>query len=64
MISSGILLADRTCISPENYGFDVYAVDLKQFKRGTNIVGKIRLVSGTGWFFRLYTKYKFRKCLK
>jgi hypothetical protein len=63
LISGGSLLEDRTCLSPENYGFDIYGVDLRKFNRGPGIIGKIRIVSGTSWIFKTYVKIKYRKCL-
>lgn len=63
LISSGILIEDRTCLSPENYGFDIYRVNLRQFGKGPQLMGSIRLISGTSWIFRTYVKYKYRKCL-
>lgn len=63
MIGSSELLKDRTVLSPENYGFDIYSVDLRQFSKGPRPIGTIRFVSGTGWLFRLKTKFKYRKCL-
>ena len=63
LIGSGELIKDRTCLSPENWGFDIYGVDLRQFKKGPNILGSIRFVSGTSWIFTIMTKFKYRKCL-
>lgn len=63
LISSGKLIEDRTCLSPENYGFDIYGVNLKEFNKGPGILGKIRIVSGTSWIFKKYVKFKYRKSL-
>lgn len=63
LISSGALIEDRTCLSPENYGFDIYKVDLRRFGKGPVILGSVRLISGKGWIFRTYVKYKYRRCL-
>lgn len=51
---------DRICLSPENYGFDIYATDLKKFNEGLERLGGVRFVSGTSWFFKLYTKWKYK----
>ena len=56
------VLNDRgICVSPENYGFDVYAIDLAQFQKGLEIIGRVRFVSGTGWWFKFKTNWKYRK---
>jgi len=60
VISSGKLLDDRVCLSPENYGFDIYEVDLKEFWKGPEIIGSIRFVSGNSYIFRLLTKLKYK----
>ncbi len=60
VISSGRLLNDRVCLSPENYGFDIYDVDLKEFWKGPEIIGSIRFVSGNSLIFRLITKFKYK----
>lgn len=60
VISSGKLLDDRICLSPENYGFDIYEVDMKEFWKGPDILGSIRFISGNSWVFRLITKFKFK----
>ena len=57
---SGELIKDRTCLSPENYGFDIYGINLKEFEKGPTILGQIRIVSGTGWLFRHYIKFKYK----
>ena len=59
VIKSGKLLEDRTCLSPENYGFDIYTVDKKDPIRGPQVLGSIRFVSGTGFLFRFLTKLRF-----
>ena len=60
LISSGRLLDDRICLSPENYGFDVYGVNLKEFWKGPEILGTVRFVSGNSWLFRFITKRKYK----
>jgi len=54
------VLNDRGIVlSPENMGFDVYAIDIKQFQKGLEFVRGVRFVSGSGWWFRLKTKFKY-----
>jgi hypothetical protein len=62
IINSGILLNERTLCSPENYGFSIYAVDLKHLSDGLDLKGDIRFISGKSWFFkwRVRRKYKNR----
>ena len=60
VIGSGKLLEDKLCISPENYGFDLYLVDLREFWKGPDKIGTIRFVSGNSWVFRLIVKFKFK----
>lgn len=60
VIGLGILLEDRTCLSPENYGFDIYSVNINEFWKGPFVVGHIRFVSGTSWLFKFITKRRFR----
>lgn len=56
------VLNDRgICVSPENFGFDIYAIELAQFQKGLDIIGKIRFISGNSWWFKLITKLKYRK---
>ena len=52
VIDSGLLLKDRTVLSPENYGFDIYSTDLKEMWRGPEIKANIIFISGRGWLFR------------
>jgi hypothetical protein len=60
LISSGRLLDDRICLSPENYGFDVYGVNLKEFWKGPEVLGTVRFVSSNSWLFRFITKRKYK----
>lgn len=60
VIGSGKLLEDKVCISPENYGFDIYLVDLREFWKGPDKIGTIRFVSGNSWIFRQIVKFKFK----
>lgn len=59
LIMSGDLLRERTCLSPENYGFDLYAVNLKEPTKGPDIIGKVRFISGNSWLFKWKTKLKY-----
>ncbi len=60
MIADDRILDDRTCLSPENYGFDIYAIDVREFSKGPEKLGSIRFISGNSWLFRLYTKWKYK----
>lgn len=59
LIMSGELLKERTCLSPENYGFDLYAINLKEPTKGPDIIGRVRFISGNSWFFKWKTKLKY-----
>ena len=65
LINSGRLLEDRTTLSPENYGFDIYAVNTytSELWKGPGIIGRIRFVSGTSWWFKFKTKRKYKNVL-
>lgn len=60
LIANDKILEDRICLSPENYGFDVYSVDYKDFWKGPNIIGSVRFISGNSWLFRTYVKWKYK----
>ena len=59
-ILSYFITENRTCVSPENYGFDVYAVNIRELYKGPEIIGSVRFVSGTSWFFKWKTKRKYK----
>ena len=59
LINSGELIKDRTCLSPENYGFDIYSTDIRELWKGPELKGRIRFVSGTSWFFKWLTRRKY-----
>ncbi len=60
VIDSGLLLNERTILSPENYGFDIYATTLTELWKGPEVKATIRFVSGHGWLFRWLVKRKFK----
>ena len=60
LIADPRILEDRTCVSPENYGFDIYAIDPKEFSKGPETIGRVRFVSGNSWFFRILMKWKYK----
>lgn len=60
LIGSGELIKPRICVSPENYGFDIYGVNIKELWKGPDILGQVRFVSGTSWFFKFKTKRKYK----
>ena len=59
LISSGKLLEDRVCLSPENWGFNVFWTNPKELEKGPDILGKVRFISGKSWLFKLKTKLKY-----
>ena len=60
LLGSGVLIRDRVCVSPENYGFDIYCIDLKEFKKGPDLLGQVRFISGNSWIFKFLTKRKYK----
>lgn len=60
LIGSGDLTKDRTILSPENYGFDIYATNVRELWKGPEIIGSIRFVSGTSWLFRFIVSKKYK----
>jgi len=63
LINSGELIKERTIISPENYGFDIYGTNLKELWKGPDIIGRVRFISSNSWFFKIKTRLKYRKRL-
>lgn len=59
MDPKGYLLRDRTCISPQMYGFDIYVQDPLQPWIGPEIISEIRFISGKNrfWKTRISKKY-------
>ena len=60
VINSGELLKDRTTLSPENYGFNIYATNLRELWKGPEIISSIKFISGHGWLFRWLVKWKYK----
>lgn len=60
LIISGELLRERTCLSPENYGFNIYSVNLKDPQKGPEVIGKIRFISSNSWFFKWKVRRKYK----
>lgn len=60
MISDSKVLEDRTCLSPENFGFDIYATDQSKFREGVERIGGVRFITGNSWIFRMYVKWKYK----
>ena len=60
LIQSGELIKERTLVSPENYGFDIYSVNLREFWKGPDIIGKVRFVSGNSWLFKFLVRRKYK----
>lgn len=60
LINSGVLIRDRVCLSPENYGFNIFAVDLRELWKGPEVVGRVRFISGKSWLFKKLVKRKYK----
>ena len=60
LINSGRLLEGRTCLSPENFGFDIYGVNIRELWKGPEILGKVRFISGNSWLFKKLVNYRFK----
>ena len=60
IIDSGLLLSERTALSPENYGFNIYATTLEELWKGPEIKAEIKFISGHGWLFRWLVKRRFK----
>jgi hypothetical protein len=60
IIDSGLLIKDRTVLSPENYGFDIYAVNQNELWKGPEIKANIIFISGHGWLFRWLVRRKYK----
>lgn len=63
LVNSGELIKDRTALSPEDYGFDIYATNLKELWKGPGIIGSVRFISGISWWFKFKTKRKYKNVL-
>ena len=63
LINSGELIRERTIISPENYGFDIYCTNMKELWKGPDIIGRVRFISGKSWFFKMKVRLKYGKRL-
>ena len=46
------LLQDRTCLSPENYGFDIYYTDPRELWKGPSRIANVKFISGKSWWFK------------
>lgn len=60
VINSGLLLENRVCISPMDYGFDIYRVDINNLIDGPDLLARIRFISGTSWLFKWKVKKKIK----
>lgn len=58
-INSGECIKERTCLSPEMFGFDIYATDIKDMSKGTKIISEVRFISGKGILFNWWVRYKY-----
>lgn len=60
VINDSRSLDERTCLGPENYGFDIYAINPTEFNKGLDRIGTVRFVSGNSWIFKLYVRLRWR----
>ena len=60
LINSGKLLENRVCLSPENYGFDIYGVNNRELWKGPEIIGRMRFISGNSWIFKKIVKHRYK----
>lgn len=65
LIGSGVLLHDRICLSPEEYGFSLYDTERQSalLKKGPQLLTSIRFVTGNSWIFKKVTQFKYKKLL-
>ncbi len=63
LVNSGELIKDRTALSPEDYGFDIYSTNLKELWKGPGIIGSVRFISGISWWFKFRIKRKYKNVL-
>lgn len=65
LISSGVLLHDRICLSPDKYGFSLYDTEQKitLLKKGPQLLTSIKFVSGNSWFFKKVTQFRYKNLL-
>jgi len=61
LIGSGKLIEERVCLSPENWGFNVFWTNPRELEKGPDILagGKIRFISGNSWLFKWKTKVNY-----
>lgn len=59
IINSGELIKERTCLSPENWGFNIFTTSPKDFQKGPDILARIRFISGKSRFFKFKTKLRY-----
>lgn len=60
MDQNGYLLKERTCLAPQNYGFDIYIQDPIQPWKGPEIITEIRFISGKSWLWKKWIERKYK----
>ena len=60
LINSGELIKDRTCLSPDRFGFSVYSTNIRELWKGPILRGEINFISGNSWMFKWLTKRKYK----
>ena len=63
IIESGVLLHDRVCLSPINYGFEIYDTNsyTQYQKEGPQLIGEVKFISKNSWLFKKLTKLKYER---
>lgn len=57
-IDSGKLLDDRTCLTPTEFGFDIYSADVQELSKGPKLIASCKLISSNNWLFRCIARIK------
>lgn len=58
-INSGELLKERTCLSPENWGFNIFVTSPRELEKGPSILSKVRFISGKSRLFKFMTRLRY-----
>ena len=60
LINSGELIKERTCLSPDEYGFSIYSTNINELYKGPILRGSVKFISGHSWIFKWLTKRKYK----
>lgn len=59
-IESGKLLDNRTCLSPTEFGFDIYSTDQQELSNGPKLISSCKFITSNNWLFRFLTRKYYR----